>query len=91
MLVLPEACTQNTLETKEAVVVPMAQRPPQPSLVVSLVADGMTVGLSSHGERMGARLGARMIYLEDAKSSSTPKQIPSTGFLHHAKGNHANS
>jgi tungstate transport system ATP-binding protein len=45
------------------------------SLVVSLVADGMTVVISSHDERLGARLGARMIYLEDGKLASVPQQL----------------
>lgn len=47
------------------------------SLVVSLVADGMTAVISSHDERLGARLGARIIYLEDGKLASVPEQLPS--------------
>ncbi len=37
------------------------------SLIASLAARGMTVVMSSHDERLGARLGGRVIYLEDGK------------------------
>lgn len=37
------------------------------SLVVSLSAQGMTVVMSSHDERLGARLGGRVIHLEEGK------------------------
>jgi tungstate transport system ATP-binding protein len=60
-------------------------------LVVSLAADGMTVVISSHDERLGERLGAKMIYLEDGKPSSVPEQLSSADSLHDAEGNHANS
>jgi ABC-type ATPase involved in cell division len=59
--------------------------------VVSLAADGMTVVISSHDERLGERLGAKMIYLEDGKPSSVPEQLSSADSLHDAEGNHANS
>jgi len=61
------------------------------SLLVSLVARGMTVILSSHDERLGARLGARMIYLEDGKLSCAPEQLSSADLLHHAEESHAHS
>jgi tungstate transport system ATP-binding protein len=37
------------------------------SLVVSLVAEGMTIVMSSHDESLGARLGANVIHLEGGK------------------------
>jgi len=37
------------------------------SLIASLAARGMTIVMSSHDERLGAKLGARVIYLEDGK------------------------
>lgn len=50
------------------------------SLVTSLVADGMTVVLSSHDERLGSRLGARVIRLDDGKLDTTPEQFVSIEF-----------
>ena len=47
------------------------------SLVLSLVADGMTIVMSSHDERLGARLGAEVIYLEDGRLNRSPEQRPS--------------
>jgi tungstate transport system ATP-binding protein len=41
------------------------------SLIVSLAAGGLTVVISSHDERLGARLGAKMIYLEEGKLGRT--------------------
>jgi tungstate transport system ATP-binding protein len=61
------------------------------ALVVSLAADGMTVVISSHDERLGERLGAKMIYLEDGMLSSAPEQYSSADLSHDAEGNHANS
>jgi tungstate transport system ATP-binding protein len=61
------------------------------SLVVALAADGMTVVISSHDDRLGARLGATMIYLEDGKLVSPPEQLPSTALPHHSEENHAHS
>jgi tungstate transport system ATP-binding protein len=42
------------------------------SLVVSLVAEGMTIVMSSHDELLGARLGANVIHLEGGKLVRTP-------------------
>jgi tungstate transport system ATP-binding protein len=61
------------------------------SLVVSLAGGGMTVVISSHDERLGERLGAKMIYLEDGMLSSVPEQFSSADLLRDAEGNHANS
>ena len=61
------------------------------SLVVSLAGDGMTVVISSHDERLGERLGAKMIYLEDGMLSSVPEEFSSADLLHDAEGSHANS
>jgi tungstate transport system ATP-binding protein len=61
------------------------------SLVVSLAAGGMTVVIASHDERLGARLGANMIYLEDGKLDRAPEQLPSARFPHHAEENDAHS
>jgi ABC-type tungstate transport system permease subunit len=52
---------------------------------------GMTVVISSHDERLGERLGAKMIYLEDGMLSSVPEQFSSVDLFHDAEGNHANS
>jgi tungstate transport system ATP-binding protein len=41
------------------------------SLIASLAAGGMTIVMSSHDERLGARLGARVTYLEDGKVRSS--------------------
>ena len=38
------------------------------SLVVSLVVGGMTIVMSSHDDRLGAKLGARVIRLEEGRS-----------------------
>jgi tungstate transport system ATP-binding protein len=43
------------------------------SLVVSLVAEGMTIVMSSHDESLGARLGANVIHLESGKLIRTLK------------------
>jgi tungstate transport system ATP-binding protein len=61
------------------------------SLVVSLASDGMTVIISSHDERLGARLGARMIYLEDGKLGCAPEPLPSVVSTRREEGTHANS
>jgi tungstate transport system ATP-binding protein len=61
------------------------------SLVVSLATNGMTIIISSHDDRLGARLGARMIYLEDGKLVKIPEQLSSTESPQHAEGNYANS
>jgi len=61
------------------------------SLVVSLAANGMTVVISSHDERLGERLGAKTILLEDGMLSRMPEQLSSANLLHDAEGNHANS
>jgi tungstate transport system ATP-binding protein len=37
------------------------------SLIASLAAQGMTIVMSSHDERLGARLGGRVIHLEDGE------------------------
>ncbi len=37
------------------------------SLIASLAAGGMTIVMSGHDERLGARLGGRVIYLEDGR------------------------
>jgi tungstate transport system ATP-binding protein len=59
------------------------------SLVVALTSDGMTIVISSHDDRLGARLGARMIYLEDGKLVHAPEPFPSTISTHYKEGNHA--
>jgi tungstate transport system ATP-binding protein len=61
------------------------------SLVVSLAAAGMTVVISSHDERLGARLGACMIYLEDGKLAGPPEQLPSKALPHCEEENDAHS
>jgi len=40
------------------------------SLVASLSDRGMTIVMSSHDDRLGARLGARVIYLEDSAGTN---------------------
>jgi tungstate transport system ATP-binding protein len=50
------------------------------SVVASLVAGGMTVVISSHDELLGAKLGARVIRLEDGKLDGTPGPSPSEEF-----------
>jgi tungstate transport system ATP-binding protein len=55
------------------------------SLVVSLAAQGMTVVISSHDERLGERLNARMIYLEDGRLAGPPVQSPTTAFPYYAE------
>jgi len=61
------------------------------SLVVSLVTDGMTIVMSSHDERLGAKLGANMIYLDDGKLDKSPEQLASIRVAHCKKDHHANS
>jgi tungstate transport system ATP-binding protein len=61
------------------------------SLVVSRAAYGMTIVISTHDERLGARLGASVIYLEDGKLASPPEQLPFPPLPHHKEENHANS
>lgn len=61
------------------------------SLVVSLAAAGMTVVISSHDDRLGPRLGATMIYLEDGKLAGAPGQLPPPELPHHAEEYHAHS
>lgn len=60
-------------------------------LVASLVAGGMTVIISSHDEQLGARLGARIIYLEDGKLSHPSEQYSSADAVHHTERPHAHS
>jgi ABC-type ATPase involved in cell division len=55
------------------------------------VADGMTVVLSSHDERPSARMGAKMIYLEDGMLSGMPERLPYADSMLRAKENHADS
>ncbi len=45
------------------------------SLIASLAARGMTIVMSSHDERIGARLGGRVIYLEDGKLGRSSEQL----------------
>jgi tungstate transport system ATP-binding protein len=61
------------------------------SLVVSLVSGGMTIVLSSHDERLGRRLGAEVIYLEDGKLAAAPEQLSSVPFACGTGGGHAHS
>jgi tungstate transport system ATP-binding protein len=61
------------------------------SLVVSLAAEGITLVISTHDDRLGARLGATVIYLEDGRLASPPEQLPSAVLPHRAEENHANS
>lgn len=60
------------------------------SLAVSLAGGGMTIVIASHDERLGERLGARMIYLEDGKLDRTMEQLPFAGPQRPARGNDAN-
>lgn len=48
------------------------------SLFASLVASGMTIVISSHDDRLGAKLGARMIYLENGTLRALDEQAAST-------------
>lgn len=61
------------------------------ALVVSRAADGITVVISTHDERLGTRLGATVIYLEDGRLASPPVQLRSTGLPYYAEENYANS
>jgi tungstate transport system ATP-binding protein len=61
------------------------------SLVVSLVADGMTVVASSHDDRLGARLGATMIYLEDGMLDRKSERLSSVASNDRAGDVDANS
>ena len=61
------------------------------SLVVSLAAGGMTIVLSSHDERLGARLGAEVIYLQDGKLAAAAEQLSSVSFASGGGGDHAHS
>jgi tungstate transport system ATP-binding protein len=61
------------------------------SLIASLSAGGMTIVISSHDERLAARLGARIIYLEDGKLGRAPEPMASACELHQSEENHANS
>jgi tungstate transport system ATP-binding protein len=48
------------------------------SLVVSLAAGGITVVMSSHDDRLAARLGGRVIHLEDGKVDWTSEPSPAS-------------
>jgi tungstate transport system ATP-binding protein len=86
------ACKLEVLLLDEPVAnVDLASAALSESLVISLDADGMTVVIFSHDERLGERLGATMIYLEHGKLDRTLEQLPSAGLLDHAEENHANS
>ena len=61
------------------------------SLVVTLAAGGMTIVMSSHDERLGARLGAEVIHLEEGRLEAAPKGGSSAGLPHHPEGDDANS
>ena len=61
------------------------------SLVVSLVAGGMTIIISSHDKQLGARLGARIIYLEDGKLNRIPEKLLSANSLHYGERPHDHS
>jgi len=54
-------------------------------LVVSLSAKGMTIVMSSHDERLGARLGGRVIHLEEGKVDWMSEERDS-GLAHEAVG-----
>ena len=56
-------------------------------LVVSLSAKGMTIVMSSHDERLGERLGGRVIHLEDGKVKWMSEECAS-GLSHEAVGDH---
>jgi tungstate transport system ATP-binding protein len=43
------------------------------SLLTGLVADGMTIVMATHSERVAARLGANVIRLEDGKLNKLPE------------------
>jgi tungstate transport system ATP-binding protein len=61
------------------------------SLMVTLAVGGMTIVMSSHDERVGARLGARVIHLEEGRLEAAPERGPSAGLGHHTGGDNANS
>lgn len=45
------------------------------ALIASLAARGMTIVMSSHDERLGKRLGGKVIHLEDGKIGAAPEQF----------------
>lgn len=45
------------------------------SLIASLAAQGMTIVMSSHDARLGAKLGGTVTYLEDGKVARSPEQL----------------
>jgi tungstate transport system ATP-binding protein len=61
------------------------------SLIVSLAAGGMTIVMSSHDERLSARLGGKVIHLEDGRIDRTSEQLPSSVFPHRTGGDNDNS
>ena len=61
------------------------------SLLASLAAGGMTIVMSSHDELLGAKLGAKVIHLEDGKLSRTPGPSPSSEFPHSTGRDNASS
>jgi ABC-type sulfate/molybdate transport systems ATPase subunit len=54
-------------------------------LVVALSAKGMTIVMSSHDERLGGRLGGRVIHLEEGKVDWMSEECAS-GLAHEAVG-----
>ena len=61
------------------------------SVVMSLVADGMTIVLSSHDGRLGSRLGANVIHLDEGKLDTTPETLASIEFPYCKKEKDAQS
>jgi tungstate transport system ATP-binding protein len=55
------------------------------SLIARLAAEGMTIVMSSHDERLGAKLGARVIYLEDGTVRSS-EQFSASAAPRNARG-----
>jgi tungstate transport system ATP-binding protein len=56
------------------------------SLIASLAAGGMTIVMSSHDERLGAKLGGRVIYLEDGKVERTSERLSASASQHRVGG-----
>lgn len=56
------------------------------SLIASLAARGMTIVMSSHDERLGARLGGRVIYLEDGKVGRISEQLSASASPRRTEG-----
>jgi tungstate transport system ATP-binding protein len=61
------------------------------SLAATLAAGGMTIVMSSHDERLGAKLGAKVIHLEEGRLEAAPEGLSSAGLPQHTGGDDANS